>query len=481
MFADYFSYSNVTMFFEYVIFAYAVCIMLAYTILGLISLFAITEHLKKGKSINFEHILRSPLAPKIAVIAPAFNESASIVENIRSLLSLKYNNYDIVIVNDGSKDDCLQKMIVHYDLELTKSKPFSKLKHATVRGIYKSTNKAFEKLWVIDKVNGGKADSLNAGINYTDADYVANIDVDCIIEDDALLRMVEPFLQATKRKVIATGGVVRIANNCKVNNGRITEVNLPNKMLPLYQTLEYLRAFLLGRMAWSKLNGLLLISGAFGLFDRKILIEAGGYNKDTVGEDMELVVRMRRLMHERKEAYKLSYIPDPLCWTEVPESSKVLGRQRNRWTRGTIETLLFHKKMFFNPSFGLLGVISYPFWLFFEWMAPLIEFFGFIYFLVLVLLGWVNWSHFLLLFAMVYSFALLISWFTLLIEEITYREYKGYKSLFRLLGTAVLEPLFFHPIGVWAAIRGNWDKFVLKKNNWGTQVRTGFNNSPSPK
>lgn len=461
-------------FLEYFIFWYAIAIMGANIILAILSAFAISDHIKNSKSVNFDYILRSSLAPKIAVIAPAFNESATIVENIRSLLSLRYNNYDIVIVNDGSKDDCLQKMIAAYDLKKTRRKAHSELPHAPIRGIYRSTNEAFKNLLVIDKENGGKADSLNAGINNTDAQYVANIDVDCIIEEDALLRMVEPFLQETEVRMIATGGVVRIANDCEVHNGRITKVRLPKSRLPLFQTLEYLRAFLLGRMAWSKLNGLLIISGAFGLFDKEILIKAGGYNKNTVGEDMELVVRMRRYMHDMKQKYKVYYIPNPLCWTEAPNSTKILSRQRNRWTRGTIETLLIHKRILFNPKYGRLGMISYPFWLFFEWMAPLIEFLGLFYFLFLVIMGYVDWPHFLLLLLLVYSFAVMLSWFTIFMEEITYREYRGIKSLLTLLGLALIEPFIYHPIGVWAAVRGNWDKFVLRKNSWGVQVRAGF-------
>lgn len=481
MFSEAPSHIGFTDFFDHFIFWYAITIMCAYVFLGIFSALAIADHLRKGKSVNFDHILRSPVAPKIAVIAPAFNESATIVENIRSLLSLRYNNFDIVIVNDGSKDDCLEKMIAAYDLYPTEQKTFSQLPHTVIRNVYKSRNEAFHNLLVVDKENGGKADSLNAGINCTDAEYVANIDVDCIIEEDALLRMIEPFLQEVDAKMIASGGVIRIANDCEIQNGQITEVRLPKTMLPTFQTLEYLRAFLLGRMAWSKLNGLLLISGAFGLFDKKILIAAGGYNKHTVGEDMELVVRMRRYMHDQGEKYKVHYIPNPLCWTEAPNSIKILSRQRNRWTRGTIETLLIHRKLMFNPKYGILGMLSYPFWLLFEWLAPIIEFLGLVYFVVLIILGWVNWPHFLLLLLLVYLFAVALSFFTILIEEITYREYKGFKALLKLLGTSILEPIFFHPIGVVAAIKGNWDKFVLKKNSWGTQVRKGFGTNPPPK
>lgn len=477
MFSKIASNNDFIFFFDYFIFWYALTIMSAYVILGILSAMAVSDHVKRSKFVNFDHILRSSLAPKIAVIAPAFNESATIVENIRSLLSLRYNNFDIVIVNDGSKDDCLEKMIAAYDLTPTVLKKYSNLPHEEIRNVYRSNNDAFKNLIVIDKFNGGKADSLNAGINCTDADYVANIDVDCIIEEDALLQMIEPFLQSSETKVIATGGVVRIANDCVIKNGRIVQVNLPKTLLPLFQTLEYLRAFLLGRMAWSKLNGLLIISGAFGMFDKHILIEAGGYNKKTVGEDMELVVRMRRLMHVKKIKYRVHYIPNPLCWTEVPNSVGVFSRQRNRWTRGTIETLLMHRKLLFNPKYSTLGMLSYPFWLFYEWLAPLIEFLGLVYFTILVCLGWVNWPHFLLLLCMVYVFAALLSFFAILMEEVTYREYKGFKPLFKLIGVALLEPILFHPIGVIAAIRGNWDKFVLRKHSWGVQVRKGFQSS----
>src|SRR5205085_11873437 len=219
------------------------------------------------------------------------------------------------------------------------------------------------------------ADALNAGINVSKYALFAAIDVDCILEYESLLKMVKPFMeQPEKEKVIAVGGVVRIVNSCEVREGKIIRVNLPKEIIQRVQLWEYIRAFLLGRMAWSRLNGLILISGAFGAFDREIVIKAGGYDHKTVGEDMELVVRMRRYMEEQGVPYKVAYIPDPLCWTEAPATFEILGRQRNRWTRGTIETLKAHRKMFFNPNYGVLGMISYPYWLFFEFLAPLIEF-----------------------------------------------------------------------------------------------------------
>ncbi len=453
---------------------FAISIMSAYFILAVISLYAMRSYLRKNSNEYFEDLLRSPLAPKVSIIAPAFNEQLSIVENIRSLLSLHYNKYDIIIVNDGSKDNTLQLMIDAYDLEIIDQEPSSDLQHKPVKNVYRSKKKAYRKLVVIDKENGGKADALNAGVTFSDAELIACVDVDCVIEDDALLRMVKPYLSASGHKVIAVGGVIRIANNCEIKNGRLIKVRLAKNWLATFQTLEYIRAFLLGRMAWAHLDGLLIISGAFGMFDRKLVIKVGGYDHKTVGEDMELVVRLRKYMAEREAPYKVAYVPDPLCWTEAPEDLSTFIRQRNRWTRGTIETLSFHKEIFLRPKFGLMGILSYPFWFIFEWLAPLIEFFGIFYFIVIASLGLVYWSHFFLLILLVYVFAVLISWFALLLEETTYREYAQGGALLKLMFFALLEPLIYHPITVWGAVKGNIDKFILKKNSWGAQQRKGF-------
>ena len=221
-----------------------------------------------------------------------------------------------------------------------------------IKGVYKSDNPSYNRLTVIDKNNGGKADSLNAGINISRNSLIVTIDADSIIESDSVLKLVKPFLEEKERKVIGTGGVIRIVNSCDIERGHIREIKLPDQILPRLQVLEYTRAFLLGRMAWSHLDGLMLISGAMGMFDRETVILAGGYSIKTVGEDMELVLRMRRYKAERKEKYEVTYIPDPLCWTEAPSDFKSLRKQRTRWTRGLIESLWSHRRLFMNPGYG---------------------------------------------------------------------------------------------------------------------------------
>ena len=459
---------------------FAFSIMSSYLLLGVISIRTMRSYLKKNSFVNYQVILHSDLAPHLSLIAPAYNEALSIEENIQSLLSLNYNHYEVIVVNDGSKDKTLELMIAAYELEAVDYEVQGSLATKTVKQVYRSGNPSFKKLTVIDKVNGGKGDALNVGINYSQNPYVVCIDVDCILEKDALLKLAKPYLELSGRRVIATGGVVRIANSCISEGGRLVNITAPDKLLPRIQVLEYLRAFLLGRMAWSRLNGLLLISGAFGMFDKDIAIKAGGYNTKTVGEDMELVVRMRRYMIENRLPYSVFYIPDPICWTEAPETVEVFKKQRSRWTRGTMETLWIHRKMFLNPQYKVLGLLSVPYWTFFEYLAPILEVLGLFVTIYLITSGLISWQLFSLIVLMVYVFAVMISCLALLSEEFTYSQYSRVRDYRKLLIAALVEPFCFHPLTVYAALLGNWEK-LRGKNSWGEMKRTGFKSSPVPK
>ena len=459
---------------HYFFFIYTFSAISSYVVLSIISVFETIHYFKRNSFVNYKEILSSSISPSISIIAPAYNESLNIVENVRSVLSTHYANYDVIIVNDGSTDDSLQRLITVYDLHKIDFLIDEQIKTKRVRGIYKSSNPAFEKLTIVDKENGGKADALNTGLNISNSTYVACIDVDCLLLEDALQKMIKPFLEVTDRKVIATGGVIRIANACKIQDGKLMDVNLPKKLIEKAQLLEYLRAFLLGRMAWSRLNGLLVISGAFGLFDRRIAIDAGGYDVNTVGEDMEIIVRMRRYMQDKNVKYKVAYIPDPLCWTEAPDNYKIFISKRNRWTRGTIETLKAHKKIAFNPKYKSFGMISYPYWLIYERLAPLIEIVGILYFLVLTLMGMVNWIYTLSFLGAAYLFSVVFSIVAILSEELTYHQYKKKGEGLKLIAMAFLEPLVLHPFVLYAALRGNIDYFFGRNKGWGVMVRKGM-------
>jgi cellulose synthase/poly-beta-1,6-N-acetylglucosamine synthase-like glycosyltransferase len=452
---------------------YSLVIFLIYAWIGLYAFGALRGYKHKNLFTDYNLVATNPNAPRFSVIAPAYNEGMTIVENVRSLLSLYYNNLEIIIVNDGSKDDSIERLIEAYSLEPTSFFVQGQIPTENIKAVYRSKNLAFKKLLVVDKVNGGKADALNAGINVSAGDYLVCIDVDCILEQDALLKLAKPFLEQTDKRVIACGGVIRLANNCKVENGKVVDVNLPRTWLGRSQALEYIRAFVLGRMAWSRASGLILISGAFGAFDRKIVLACEGYDRNTVGEDMELVVRMRRYMEERDEPYEVVNIPDPLCWTEVPESEKVLKKQRNRWMRGTMETLWKHRKLLFNPKYGKLGLVSLPYWTLFEFLGPVIEALGYVFFIMLWLFGLINWQFFLVLCALVVTTGILYSVYSIMVDLMSHQVYTKRKDFTKLITTAVLEPFYFHPLVVRASIGGVLDYF-RNKQGWGEMTRQGF-------
>lgn len=464
-------------FFDYIFFGFAMAAISSYIILAIISAFETVNYMKKNSFVNYTEILSSSISPSISIIAPAYNESLNIVENVRSLLSNHYVNYDVIIINDGSKDDSLEKLIAAYDLVKVDYLINNQIETKPLRkGVFKSTNPAFEKLIVVDKENGGKADALNLGLNISTNKYVACIDVDCLLLEDSLQKMIKPFLEATDHKVIAAGGVIRIANSCIIKDGKLLEINFPKNNIVRGQILEYLRAFLLGRMAWSKLNGLLVISGAFGLFDKKIALEVGGYDTKTVGEDMEIIVRMRRHMEEKKVKYRVAYIPDPLCWTEAPDNYKIFISQRNRWTRGTIETLKKHRKIGFNPKYNSLGMLSYPYWFLFERLAPIVEILGLFYFSILIITNNVVWSYAILFLILAYLFTVIFSIITIITEELTYHQYTKKGMGLQLIKTAFTEPILNHPFILYAALKGNFDYYFNKSIKWGEMTRKGMSN-----
>ncbi|MEO9209606.1 MAG: glycosyltransferase [Ginsengibacter sp.] len=459
--------------FQYGLLIYSVVLLSFYVFIGIFSIREVKKYLFASRLFDPKDLAISSLAPSVSIIAPAYNEGISIVDNVRSLLSVYYSNLEIIVVNDGSKDDSLDKLIVAYELQKIPFYFNQRIKTKTVLGVYKSKNPVFKKLIVVDKENGGKSDALNVGINVSANKLMICIDVDCIMEQDAVLKIIKPFLSTNTVPVVCSGGVVRIANSCVIENGRLIKVALPDKFMLRVQTLEYIRAFLLGRMAWSRLNGLLIVSGAFGAFDKEIVVSVGGYETRTVGEDMELVVRMRRYLEEKRIKYQVTYIPDPLCWTEVPSDYKTLLKQRSRWMRGLVETLFAHRRIFFNPSYRVLGMLSYPYWFFYEFLAPIVETVGMFIFLVFWIFGMVGWGYFWQLFIFIISFGYLFSSFAILMEVLTYNQYKDRKDISRLIGSIFLEPVIFHLFIVGSSLNG-LVHIIQEKTGWGEMKRKGF-------
>src|SRR4051812_29604845 len=414
-------------------------------------------------------LLRSPLTPPVSVLAPAFNEEANVVENVRSLLMLDYPLFEVILINDGSRDRTLDCLIAAFELKPSARSFEYSVSCKPIRGVYESG--AYPNLVVVDKVNAGKADALNSGLNLALYPLFCAIDADSILEPDALLRLVRPFLEAPG-VTIAAGGVIRVANGCDIRGGRVRQVQLVRRVLPLIQIVEYLRAFLFGRMGWSTGNSLLVISGAFGLFDKRTAVQAGGYATDTVGEDMELVVRMHRYLRDRKQRYHIGFVPDPICWTEVPETLRVLRRQRTRWQRGLIDTLWRHRGMMGRPRYGMVGLVALPGFAMFEMLSPLIELSSYLLVPVLLVLGYVDFSYAVPFLAVSILYSILISITAVLLEDLAFRRYPRFRDLAFLISAAVLEHLGYRQLTVWWRVRAFWE-FFRGDLSWGAMERRG--------
>lgn len=410
------------------------------------------------------------LMPSVAVLTPAYNEGATIAGSVSSLIRINYPNLELIVINDGSTDKTLEILKENFKLIKADAAIEEKIKTQQVKCVYKSA--LYKNLTVIDKENGGKADALNAGINYSDSRLFCAIDADSIIEKNALIKIIHPYLERETR-IVALGGIIRVANGCKIENGEVVETRLPGKLLPVFQIVEYIRAFLCGRTGWSKLNNLLIISGAFGLFNRKLVVEAGGYSSDTVGEDMELVVRLHRMIRDTKREYKMVFVPDPVVWTQVPESLRILSRQRNRWQRGLIESLFRHIKMLLNPRYGIVGMIGMPYFFFFEMLGPVIETTGIIVFIISWTFGWINKEFVILFLLLAIVFGILISLFSLLLEEFTLKKYENPADLIKLFFAAVLENFGYRQMNSWWRLKATFD-FIWKKKSWGRMERKTF-------
>ncbi|MEA1973401.1 MAG: glycosyltransferase family 2 protein, partial [Candidatus Cloacimonadota bacterium] len=389
--------------------------------------------------------------------------------SVESFLLLSYKEIEIIVVNDGSTDNTLSLLVDRFKLYEVPPAFSRSLMTRKVIAYYKS--KLEPNLLVIDKENGGKADALNTGVNACSSPYFMALDSDTIIDRDALKRMIRPVL--TTPNVVAAGATIRVANNCIVKNGRVVKINYPQKFLPSIQVVEYLRAFLFGRLGWNKLGGNLVISGAFGLFNKFAVIEVGGYFVDTVGEDMELVVRLHKHFLSKNIEYNIVFVPDPIAWTEVPSDLKTISSQRERWHRGLIDTLTRHKVMFLNDKFGKVGMISYPFFVLGEMLAPVIELTGYIGLVIGLIMNVIDYQFAFLFFLSAWGLMFIITVFTINMELISFRKYKKPIDFLKMIFYAIMENLGYRQLSVFWRIKAFWS-IIRKEKGWGRMVRKGF-------
>ncbi|MFC3206421.1 glycosyltransferase family 2 protein [Aquamicrobium soli] len=410
------------------------------------------------------------VAPPIALIVPAYNEELNVVVSVHSMLALEYPNYEVIVVNDGSKDGTLERLTEAFEL-VKFERPYEEvLAHEPIRGLYAS--RRTDRLFVIDKVNGGKADAQNAGINVSRAPIFCVIDGDSILEPDALMRAAQPFIDDPERTV-AVGGTIRIANGSRIDGGRVTEVRLPRKMLPLYQIVEYLRAFLMARLAWSRINTLMLVSGAFGVFRRAEVVAAGGVTKGSIGEDLDLIIKLHRHMMDSGRDYRIQFVPEPVCWTEAPETLGVLARQRARWQRGALECFFRYRSMLFNPRYGRVGFLGFGHILIVDVLGPIAEVLGYILMPTFWLLGILDAEYLLAFTALIFVYGVCVSVCSLILEEAELQRFPRARDLATLTVAAVLENFGYRQINNLWRVKGWW-QHLRGDHSWGEMTRTGL-------
>ncbi len=427
------------------------------------------QHRRSSAAEDTHWLLSSSVLPRVSVLVPAHNEAATVGESVRALLTLEYPNLEVVLVNDGSTDETLETLVRHFELEPIHPIYRQIVATKTVRALYRSG--LHPGLVVVDKDNGGKADSLNAALNLATGALVCAIDADTLIEPEALLRIVQPFL--AKEDVVASGGTIRVVNGSRVQAGRVVVPRAPRRPIAGLQAVEYLRSFLFGRLGWNLLGGNLIISGAFGLFKRDALRGIGGYQVDSIGEDMELVVRLRRAGIEQGEASRVVFVAEPVAWTEAPESLRVLGRQRDRWQRGLLDVLWRHRRLVCNPLYGPVGLAVTPYFVLVELLGPVVEALGVLGFAVGLALGVVNLRFAILFLLVVYGWGLLFSIGALLLDELTSRRYEGLADRLLLACWALIEPLGYRQLTVIWQLRG-MVRAARGRSDWGDMSRRGF-------
>ncbi len=459
--------------FNYLVLFYFLALNFFYLTTTIFAFFALRTYARRMKAVDLNALIAKAGVPPVTLLAPAYNEEATCIESTKALLALNYPEYEVIIINDGSKDSTLEVLIEAFDMEPAQRSALSKLKSAKVRGVYRS--KYQPNLWLLDKENGGKADALNGGVNFCSTPLFCAMDADTLLERDALIRIVRPFLEDAS--TLAAGGIIRIVNDCTIRSGSVEEIRLPRNLLAKYQVLEYLRAFLSGRMGWSALKSTLIISGAFGVFKRSAVVDVGGYATDTVGEDMELVVKLHRHFLENKIPYNISFVPDPVAWTECPESIKILGRQRDRWQRGLFEVLTRHRVMFMNPRYGRIGLVAFPYFYLLEMLGPAIELPGYFVFLISVIWGTVSTSYIIAFFMAAFMFGVALSIFSVALEEMTFRRYPRFTDLLKLFMLAIIENFGYRQLTIYWRIHG-FISALRKVEGWGKMERKGFVTSP---
>jgi len=463
-------------FFNLLILSYFVFGNGVYTALMVISLRAIWLHSRRLAYQGSAELRGSSLTPAVTIVIPAWNEERIIVETVRSALAVDYPRFSVIVVDDGSTDSTLKRLATAFRLTPTELEYHPVLSTSPPHSFYVSLQAP--NLLVVSKQRGGKPDALNTGINLCRSPYFCCLDADCILEREALLRLMDPVLSSA-REIIVSGGIVRIINGCIGSNGEIVKLGLPRNSLERFQVVEYLRSFLTGRNGWSLLGGTVIVSGALALFQHRAVMEVGGFSADTVTEDMDLVITLRRWAADRGSDAGFSFTSDPVCWTECPATVAMLNRQRRRWQLGLCQCLRKHRGMLFRRRYGVVGLFSLPFHLYVEALGTVVEFLGYLL-IPLSFFGGLISAAFMILFILLgLAYGGFLSVGAVLLEEMTYRRYPRLRDVLVLLAYAMLENVGYRQLILFFRIQGIL-KFLLGSHRWEKVTHEGQSLSTGP-
>ncbi len=449
-------------FFNYFCMGFTLLLSLMYIAQLIISFVRVSRSNRGRQSNDFERYVSSENLLPISLLIPAYNEEENVVSNIKSLMKMEYPHFEIVVVNDGSTDETHRKIIEAFGLYKIESAVKTSIPTKEVRGYYYNVD--YPNLLYIDKENGGKSDALNAGINASSYPLFACLDADSRIEPDSLLKLSIEFLKHTE--TVVAGGLVRIANGFKIRDGKAGEFSMPPKMIERFQIVEYHRSFLSGRVSWGATNSILIVSGAFGVFRKQAVIEVGGYKTNTIGEDMEIVVRLHRHMRKERRKYKIIFCEDAVCWTQGPMSTQDIRGQRRRWQIGLLDTLLSHKGMFLNPRYGVVGLVAIPYHWIFELLGAIVEALGYVLIPFSLLLGELNMFFFICYFLLSVLLGIILSLGSLILEQHTRKTEMTPKQCLALSVYAILENFGYRQMVTLFRVEG-FLKYRKLRKTWG--------------
>lgn len=458
---------------DWAILVYFLVLNTTYLVLLITAWREIVRYVRRRPFARLDEVFANPMTPPVSIIIPAHDEEAGILPSVQAMLGLRYPQFEVIVVDDGSSDRTFEVLTEAFDLvPVPRALEGSFEIRGALLGTYAPRDGS--PVVVLRKESvGSKTDALNAGLSAARYPLVCMVDADAFLDEVALLRVVKPFIDDPSR-VVASGGVIRPANGSTIHRGRLVEARMPRRWLARIQVVEYLRAFTLGRSGWSRFGGLLIISGAFGLFRKDLLVELGGYDHESIGEDAELVVRLHRHLRDEGRDYRIVFVADPVCWTEVPEEVRVLARQRTRWARGLADLLRSHRTMIGSPRYGRVGVVVMPYYLVFESLGPVVELVGVVSVIVGLVFGLVNVPFAILFFLVAFGYGIFLTWAALAIEELTFRRYARKRDLLVGLAAGVAENIGYRQVHAWWRLRGLVQGIRGKELAWGEMQRKGF-------